>query len=144
MIKQSNPLRVVMVDDDPDDIFLTKVICKRSSVPIEFTGVGSGNALYELIKNKGIGSIDVILLDINMPMKNGYDVLRKLQAYPHIDEVTVIMFSTSGREHERELALELGGNDFIEKPAHSRDAGKFVDLLAACHDIRQPVLQLAK
>lgn len=144
MIERLEPLRVVMIDDDPDDIFLTKVICKRSSVPIDFIGLNSGSALYEHIKNRGIGSIDVILLDINMPVENGYDVLRKLRTYPDIDEVTVIMFSTSRRLHEKQLTLELGGNDFMEKPARNEDAGKFLNLLTTCHSKLQPALQLSE
>ena len=143
MVEQRNLLRVVMVDDDPDDIFITKFTCKRSSVPIDFIGLNSGAALYEHIKNQGVGSIDVILLDINMPKEDGYTVLKKLQAYPHIDDVKIVMFSTSGREHEKEMALNLGGSDFLEKPSHAMDVDKLVELLASYNAQIQPALQVA-
>jgi len=143
MVEQLNPLRVVMVDDDPDDIFITRFTCKRSSVPIDFIGLNSGQALYDHIKNRGIGSIDVILLDINMPKEDGYRVLEKLSAYPHIEDLKIVMFSTSGREHEKEMALKLGGSDFLEKPSHAMDVAKLVDLLASYHAQLQPALPVA-
>jgi len=139
VLEVSNPLRVVMVDDDPDDVFLTKIICKRSSVPVSFTGLNSGRALYNHIKNKGIGSIDIILLDVNMPIENGYAVLKRLQAYPNIDDVTVIMFSTSRRPHEKELAMELGSSGFIEKPSRGDDVSELVNVLSACRHEKFPL-----
>jgi len=143
MANLSTPLRVVMIDDDPDDIFLTKIICKRSAVPIEFKGLNSGRALYERIKNSGIGSINVILLDVNMPIENGYEVLKKLLVYPGIEDVKIIMFSTSRRSHDKELAIELGGDGFIEKPSQGEESDEFINMFAAYHKQKQPELLAA-
>lgn len=143
MVDMPNPLRVVMIDDDQDDIFLTKVICKRSSLPVEFKGLNSGKALYEYIKNNGIGSIDVILLDVNMPKEDGYEVLKRLRDYPYIEDLKIVMFSTSRRAHERDLALALGASEFLEKPSHATDAVKLVELLSAYHAETPPVMQVS-
>lgn len=144
MLDVKEPLRVVMVDDDPDDIFITKSLLKRSSVPINFKGFKSGESLFEFIKHNGIGSIDVFLIDINMPVSNGYDVLKKLRAYQSIDDITLAMFSTSKSPHEQLMASELGADDFFIKPANIDDANPLFEMFHECYGKAQPVLEAAE
>jgi len=87
--KSENPLRVVMVDDDPDDIFITKALAKRSTLPIDFKGFESGNALFKYIEDNGTEAIDLILLDINMPKPCGYDIVSRLRKCSQHDEITI-------------------------------------------------------
>ena len=131
-----------MVDDDFEDIFLTKIICRRSSVPIEFTGLNSGAELYDLIKNHGIGSMDTILVDVNMPIEGGYSILKKLRNYPDISDVDIVMFSTSPRAGKDIEALGVVEHDFVKKPATPQDAGQFVEMLESFHSKRVSHLQL--
>ncbi|WP_026942046.1 response regulator [Hellea balneolensis] len=110
-----------MVDDDSDNILITQLLLRKSGTSADFKGLDSGEALYEYIKHNGIGSMDVILLDINMPMEDGFDVLKKLKAYPDVSDLKIIMYSTSKRPDETRLALELGADNFVEKPRRLED-----------------------
>jgi len=115
-----------MVDDDKDDIFLTKMAFKRGDVDSEFIGLDSGKALFDHIKNKGIGSIDLLLLDLNMPIQNGHEVLKKLNDYPHFSDLCTIMFSTSRRSIDKDLSRNYGAAAFVVKPGSVSETGDFV------------------
>lgn len=115
-----------MVDDDRDDLFLTKRAFSKASFSVDFVGLRDGKSLYEYIKFHGIGSMDILLLDINMPVVSGYDILAELRKYPHFDEIRVVMFSTSKREDEREKALRMGAKDFMVKPSAQSEIDDFI------------------
>jgi len=133
VLESENPLQVVMVDDDPDDIFITKALAKRSALPINFQGFESGSALFEYIQDSGVQSIDVILLDINMPEQSGFDIVSKLRESIDNDEMTIVMFSTSEGLNEKKRAFELGGNGFVVKPRTTEEEKAFFKVLAACY-----------
>lgn len=126
MVPNKSPLRIVMVDDDRDDIFLTKMAFKRADFPSGFIGLNSGKSLFEYIKNNGIGSIDLLLLDLNMPIQNGHDILKELSAYPHAKDLCVVMFSTSRRLIDKEVSERLGASAFIVKPGTVPETDNFV------------------
>lgn len=127
VVPESKNNRIVMVDDDRDDLFLTKISFRNSPYPVEFVGLNSGAALFEYIKNHGIGSIDVLLLDINMPIQSGPEILSKLSVYPHFEEVKVVMFSTSKKADDRINSLKMGAKDFLIKPSSKSEIAEFVD-----------------
>lgn len=133
--------KIVMVDDDAEDIFLTRTFLKRAGMPAAVTGLNSGEELYNYIKNNGVGSIDVILLDINMPIEGGFDVLKRLLVYPDIGDIKIIMYSTSKRSHETSLALKLGANDFVEKPRRLEDIEQLSTAIFANDDYQSPIRQ---
>ena len=122
----SNSNRIVMVDDDRDDLFLTKISFNKAHVPVDFVGLRDGESLFDYIKFHGIGSMDILLLDINIPVVSGYDILAKLREYKHFDEIKVIMFSTSNRLDERKKALAMGAKDFMVKPSSQREIQDFI------------------
>jgi DNA-binding response OmpR family regulator len=115
-----------MVDDDRDDLFLTKISFNKAHVPVDFVGLRDGESLFDYIKFHGIGSMDILLLDINIPVVSGYDILAKLREYKHFDEIKVIMFSTSNRLDERKKALAMGAKDFMVKPSSQREIQDFI------------------
>ena len=133
MALNKTPLRLVMVDDDPEDIFLTKYVCNRASVEIDFTGLNSAEALFEFIDNNGTESIDLILLDVFMPADDGYDVRRKLQSYKGIGDVTIVMFSSLERSHDSHASLAHGESEFIKKPSTEKEMSRFIDYLTLYH-----------
>lgn len=126
MVPNKSPLRIVMVDDDRDDVFLTKMAFKRADFATDFAGLNSGKSLFEYIKNNGIGSVDLLLLDLNMPIQNGHDILKELSTYPHIEDLCVVMFSTSRRAIDKEIAERLGASAFIVKPGTVSETNEFV------------------
>ena len=96
---------VIMVDDDEDDLFLTKLSFEKSKFPFKFTGLESADALFDYIETNGIDEIDILLLDLNMPRVDGLDALKKLQEHPEISKTKRFMYSTSQSHEDRDKCL---------------------------------------
>jgi len=134
MSQTKREVRIVMVDDDQDDLFLTGICFRQASFPVDFIPLSSGEKLIEHIKDNGIGSIDVLLLDLNMPVMGGLETLEALQEYPHFDELNVFIFSTSSAESDRQACLAAGAKGYLLKPSGLTQMRDFVEAVAECVD----------
>ncbi len=132
MNKSAPTVRIVMVDDDRDDLFLTEVSFRKANFPVSFTGLDSAQDLFNYIKDSGIGSIDVLLLDLNMPVMGGLETLEMLQDYPHFDDLNVYMFSTSSAKHDRKACLDAGAKGYLYKPSGLSSMTQFVRVISEC------------
>jgi len=109
-MSETEPKKVVLVDDDYSNLINGKNVLKRH---YEVFTVPSGEKLFELLKQI---VPDIILLDVEMPVMNGYAVLRELKKNPVTAEIPVI-FLTALRDVGSELeGLTLGAVDYISKP----------------------------
>lgn len=134
MGQDSRAVRIVMVDDDQDDLFLTGVCFRQAPFPVEFTPLVGASKLFDYIRDNGIGAIDVLLLDLNMPITNGVDALKILQSYPHFDELNVFMFSTSSSEADRQESLAAGAKGYLRKPSGLGQMKMFVEAISKSID----------
>ena len=134
MSQTKRAARIVMVDDDQDDLFLTGVSFRHASFPVEFTPLSSAANLFEYIKHNGIGGIDILLLDLNMPVTDGIEALAKLREYPHFDELNVYMFSTSTSEVDRQDCLDAGAKGYLKKPSGLVQMKAFIETVGKCID----------
>lgn len=141
MSNSTGAVRIVMVDDDRDDLFLTEVSFRKADFPVEFIAVNSASELFKYIKDKGIGSIDVLLLDLNMPVMGGLEVLETLQKYPHFEDLNVYMFSTSSHKRDRESCLDAGAKAYLLKPSGLISMRKFVQDISG--SLKQDKLAIA-
>lgn len=112
-------LKVLVVDDDPGVIFLHKIIIRESGLsktPESFDEAKIAlNYVLETLKDRE--SRILIFLDINMPYMNGWDFLKKLSPHANIDQVKVIMVTSSLSISDREKAKAFKlVYDFMEKP----------------------------
>ena len=126
MTSGETPLRIAMVNDDTDDIFLTKMAFKRASLPCTVFNLKSGRALFDHIKDKGIDSFDLLLIDVNMPMKNGFEVLARLSLHPDFKKLCTVMFSTSDMACDKNTAAALGSTAYAVKPSSLKETSEFV------------------
>ncbi len=104
-----NPNRILVAEDDPD-IRMGLVDTLESE---GYQAVEAKNGL-EALKFFKSQEIDLLLLDIMMPEKNGYDVLREIRIINK--QIPVIMLTAKGEEIDKVLGLELGADDYITKP----------------------------
>jgi two-component system response regulator len=58
---------------------------------------------------------NLVLLDLNMPRKSGFDVREDIRATPHLSDITVFVFSTSTRQNDRERSVQLGADSYLTK-----------------------------
>jgi CheY-like chemotaxis protein len=127
-------LTVLLVDDSPDDRYFFRRAISRSGLRIRLFEAEDGEEAIDYLRNEGRFSDSaafprpsVIFLDLNMPGRNGFDVLRWLQTQPCRNELRVIVISGSNEPHDRSLAAELGVNGYLVKPASTQ---KIEDALA--------------
>ena len=107
---------ILIVDDNPQNIQVLGKLLQENRYEIEFAN--SGEAALEWLNAR---QFDLILLDINMPVMNGFEVCRKIRSNPDLNNVPVIFLSA---ETERESILkgfELGAQDYLTKPFDSRE-----------------------
>lgn len=120
---------VILVDDDDVDAFILRKAISRAAVGIEFEHVIGGDELMSRLENNANSSgkfPDVMLLDINMPAVNGFEVLRRLRSSEKTLAVPVVMFTTSNLIDDIKKSYELGANSYIVKPNNIDELVNFV------------------
>lgn len=121
---------VLMVDDDSDDLFLTKASFQKAKHPFKFTGVNSAAALFDILEQDGIANIDIILLDLNMPDMDGLEALKTLLQRPNIEAVKIFMFSSSSSHKDRDKCVEAGAEGYLYKPSGADEVKRFVNTIS--------------
>jgi CheY-like chemotaxis protein len=122
---------IVMADDDLDDQYLIKTALKDAKVPIFLYPVYDGIQLLDfLLKRYQFKNIphrpDLIFLDLNMPLMDGFEALRVIKSNPTLKDIPVYVLTTSRAEEDRKLALELGATGFYKKGSSSKEINRIV------------------
>lgn len=111
-------IKILLVEDDPDDVEMTREILKGSVLPMDLSvardGIEALTCLREAVRSTK--RPDLILLDLNMPRKNGGEVLREMKADEELKVIPVAIFTTSSSETDMERCRDLGADIFITKP----------------------------
>lgn len=123
MRENKKPMQILMADDDEDDRRAVAKAWKKSRAvnPIEF--VNDGEQLMDYLYRRGEFSSlaastrpGLILLDLNMPRKDGREALKEIKADPDLRQIPVIVLTTSKAEEDIYRTYDLGANSFITKP----------------------------
>jgi len=135
-------MHILLVEDSPSDIRLTEEALKDSGFPYSLRTVTDGEAALDLLmksENDKSKVPDLILLDLNMPKKNGHEVLEGMKLAPWLDPVPVILMTVSQDEQDILKALHLKMNYYVCKPVTSE---KLNVLLKAIHDLNESAPRL--
>jgi CheY-like chemotaxis protein len=120
----TQPVKVLLVDDGKVEEVLFRAIVEGSPsldlVHVARDGVEAMAFLRREVPHQNARLPDLILLDIHMPRKDGFEVLREIRADPALRRVPVIMLTASSRKEEINRAYEEGANTFLTKPADFR------------------------
>jgi len=135
---ESNSIVILMADDDIDDVMLVKEALAESSCDVDFRHVEDGDEAIDYLSRRGryldprlSPRPSLILLDLNMPRKDGMQTLQEIRNNPEIRTIPVVVLTTS---RDRDLMLRiyrLGGSAFITKPAVYKDMIKAMERLCA-------------
>ena len=117
------PVTVLMADDNPDDRFLTKEAFYEANLTNKLEFVENGEELLDYLNrsNKFSNLVGqplpgLILLDLNMPRKDGREALKEIKSHPHFRRIPVVVLTTSKADEDVLRSYDLGVNSFILKP----------------------------
>ena len=117
------PMVILMADDDADDRLLAKDALVECQLDGNLHFVENGEELLEYLQHRGKYSQladsprpGLILLDLNMPRKDGREALREIKADPALRKIPVVVLTTSKADTDISRIYELGANSFISKP----------------------------
>ena len=121
--KYSRPITILMADDDPEDRMLLKEALQESRLANPVAFVEDGVELLDYLHRRGkYDSLNgwplpgMILLDLNMPKKDGREALREIKADPELRRIPIVVLTTSKAEEDIFKTYDLGVNSFITKP----------------------------
>jgi len=121
--KSTRPITILMADDDPDDRQLTLEAFEESRLGNELRFVEDGEELLDYLYRRGKYTDpacsprpSIILLDLNMPRKDGREALQVIRADPHLRPIRVIIMTTSKAEEDMLRSYDLSAASYITKP----------------------------
>ena len=106
---------VYLVDDDEDDIALVREALFINSYKGPVDSASNGRVLLEKLVNTQVNP-DVIVMDLNMPVKNGFDTLQAIKTHPTLREIPVIILTASSNKNDEAKCFDLGCSYFFSKP----------------------------
>jgi CheY-like chemotaxis protein len=129
---------ILLVDDSVDDLMLLRVAFQKAEFKNRLQIVHNGEeAIAYLIGAGDYGDRDryplpvVMLLDLNMPMKNGFDVLSWARAQPSFKRLSIIILTASMRMEDIERAFDLGATSYLVKPSKIE---ALIEMMRCLHD----------
>lgn len=109
--------RILIAEDDPDDrLLLSEAFAERFG-DCQLTFVQNGDELLSVLMTEAKGRPDLIILDLNMPLKDGRATLSELKANPALSPIPAIIFTTSMAEEDIAQCYASGANSYIIKPS---------------------------
>ena len=122
-----SPSRILIVDDEPNIVISLEYLMRREGY--EVAVAGDGEAALEAL---GRGPFDLLILDVMLPRRSGFDLCRDLRADARWRGLKIVMLTAKGREAEVAKGLALGADAYVTKPFSTKDlVAQVKDLLGA-------------
>ena len=140
-----NPVKILLVEDNEGDILLTTEALQECKIPNQLQVLRDGSeALYFLmtvVKQRAKDLPDLILLDINLPKKNGHEVLESVKNHPELKHIPIIILTTSSSETDILRAYQEHANCYITKPL---EVSEFLNITAKIEEFWLNIVRLPK
>jgi len=108
--------RVLIVDDEPNIVISLEFLMKREGFDVSIARDGE-----EALRKVEESTPDVMLLDVMMPKKTGYEVCQQIRANPSFAGIKIVMLTAKGRDTEVAKGLDLGADAYMTKPFSTKD-----------------------
>ncbi|HZU23944.1 MAG TPA: response regulator [Bryobacteraceae bacterium] len=120
MVQKDRLTQILLIEDSPGDAWLIRDILMKGSVPKQLHVVTDGDRALHFLRREGeyaqAPRPDLVLLDINLPGRNGLDVLDEIKADPALKAITVIVLTTSDALEDVNAAYDRNANCYVVKP----------------------------
>lgn len=137
------PIEVLLVEDNPGDVLLTKIALEDSKIRVNLNVVEDGVEAMAFLRKQGkyinMPHPDIILLDFNLPKKDGREVLAEVKTDQNLKRIPVVVLTTSQAEEDILKAYNLAANCYISKPV---DFDRFVKIVQSIENFWFTVVKL--
>ncbi|HYW19337.1 MAG TPA: response regulator [Nodularia sp. (in: cyanobacteria)] len=137
------PIEVLLVEDNPGDALLTRIALEDSKIAVNLNVVEDGVEAMAFLRKQGnyanAPHPDIVLLDLNLPKKDGREVLAEIKADQKLRRIPVVVLTTSQSEEDILKAYNLSANCFITKPV---DFDQFVKIVQSIENFWFAIVKL--
>ncbi|MDF2437149.1 MAG: transcriptional regulator [Bacteroidota bacterium] len=138
-------INILLVEDNLGDIRLTKEVLKEGKIRNNLSVAMDGEEAISFLKRKGeykdAFTPDIILLDLNLPKKDGREVLAQIKGDPNLKLIPVIVLTTSNAENDIRNMYEHHANCYITKPV---DFNQFINVIRSIENFWLTIVKLPK
>lgn len=144
-LKLPKPINILLVEDNPADIRLTKEALKDGKIKNNLSVVMDGEEALLFLRKQGnytaetTPDIDIVLLDLNLPKKDGREVLAEVKADPKLKHIPIIILTTSSAEQDILNTYSNHANCYIMKPV---DFNRFIDVVRSIEQFWLTIVKL--
>jgi CheY-like chemotaxis protein len=137
------PIHILLVEDNEGDILLTKDAFEHAKIINTISVVRDGREAMDFLTKQGAYASakmpDLVLLDVNLPKKNGHEVLQFIKGNADLRQIPVIMLTTSSSERDISLSYKNYANCYITKPVEAED---FITAISQIEDFWINIVKL--
>jgi len=137
------PVEILLVEDNPGDVDLAREALDNSKINNTLSVVGDGEEAMDFLHRRGKHAAaprpDLILLDLNLPKKDGREVLAEFKADDNLKRIPVVILTTSKEEEDIIKSYDLHANCYITKPI---DLHQFIHVIRAIEDFWLTIVKL--
>ena len=142
-LKDSKEIEILLVEDNAGDVRLTIEALKEAKVSNKLSVARDGVEAMEFLQQKGVykdaARPDLILLDLNLPRKDGRELLAEIKSDPRLRHVPIVVLTTSRSDEDILQAYDLHANCYITKPVDFR---QFMSVVKSIEDFWLTVVKL--
>jgi two-component system response regulator len=128
----ARPIEILLVEDDPGDVLITREALEHSKLVNNLHTVGNGEEALAFLRQEGefVDAVrpDLVLLDLNLPRRDGREVLAEVKGDPDLRRIPIVVLTTSQAEEDIVRSYDLHANAYVTKP---------VDFEQFVHVVRQ-------
>jgi DNA-binding response OmpR family regulator len=132
---RKRPYQILLIEDNPGDARLLKEALRESNIANEMDVVQDGEEALMYLNKKGkfcmASRPDLIFLDLNLPRKDGRELLAEIKSDARLKRIPVVILTTSDAEHDVIHAYDLHANSYVCKPV---DLDDFFSIVRGCHN----------
>ena len=140
-----HPIEVLLVEDDPGDELLTREAFKDNKIGnrlhVAHDGEEALDFLYRRGEHAGAPSVDLVLLDLNLPKYDGRQVLEQIRSDPQLTHLPVVILTTSSSDEDILRSYKLHANAFVTKPV---DVNQFISAVRQIDEFFLTVVKLPR
>ncbi len=131
----SEQASILVVEDDPNDVILIQRAFQKAKLDLKLHITNDGQEAINFLScassnEDAVSSLKMILLDLKLPRKNGFEVLEWVRSHPEIGCIPVVILTSSKESPDIQRAYQLGANSYLVKPVVFQELAELIDRLS--------------